>query len=220
MMNITIHERLKVACPNLALCIITCKIKNSSFNETLWKTIAQESALIRVNYTTETLKLQPEIEATRQAYRSTGKDPSRYRPSAEALCRRILRNMELYRISTAVDLINLFSIKTGFSIGGFDADKIQGDIEAGIGTDDEPYEAIERRQLNIVGLPVLRDRLSAFGTPTSDATRTAITMNTSKLLLNFNAFRGKNTFESLFDYLTSLLKMYLCATQIEMKIVL
>ncbi len=73
------------------------------------------------------------IFATRQAYKRLGKDPNRYRPSAEALRRRILRGLPLYKIDTLVDIVNLVSIRSGYSIGGFDADKIVGGLELGVG---------------------------------------------------------------------------------------
>lgn len=85
-------------------------------------------------------------------------DPGRYRPSAEALRRRLMRGIPLYQIDTLVDLINLVSLRTGHSIGGFDADKIQGNhLELGIGKAEEPFEGIGRGILNIEGLPVYRD---------------------------------------------------------------
>ena len=69
-----------------------------------------------------------------------------------------MRGIPLYQIDTLVDLINLVSLRTGHSIGGFDADKIQGThLELGIGKAGEPFEGIGRGVLNIEGLPVYRD---------------------------------------------------------------
>ena len=75
--------------------------------------------------TDESIKQMPPIHATREAYKKFGKAPSRYRPAAEALLRRIVKGEELYKINTLADLVNLASIYTGYSIGGFDLDKIQ-----------------------------------------------------------------------------------------------
>ena len=84
--------------------------------------------------------------------------------------RRLMRGLELYRIDTLVDLINLVSLRTGYSIGGFDADKIQGNsLELGIGRAEEPFEGIGRGVLNIEGLPVYRDSAGGIGTPTTNA---------------------------------------------------
>ena len=219
-MNITITSELKQCCPDLALGVICCDIKNEPHNEALWTVIENEIETLKHSYTLETLKNQPEIAATRHAYKHTGKDPNRYRPSAEALCRRILRNMELYQISTAVDVINLISIQTGFSIGGFDMDCIKGNLTAGIGVAAEPFEAIGRGYLNIEGLPTLRDEYGAIGTPTSDTPRTSIHLNTKRLLMNINAYRGKNTLLPVMDNIVSLLKTYLCAEHTELKIII
>ena len=134
---------------------------------------------MRASETADSIKQQPAIAATREAYRRLGKDPSRYRPSAEALRRRLLRGLELYKIDTLVDLINLVSLRTGYSIGGFDADKIQGtDLCLGVGRAGEPFEGIGRGTLNIEGLPVFRDAVGGIGTPTSDNERTKMDVGT------------------------------------------
>jgi len=122
-------------------------------------------------------------------YKALGKDPNRYRPSAEALMRRVVKGEELYRINTPVDLINLISLKSGFSIGGFDRNKIVGDkLTLDIGRAGEKFEGIGRGLLNIEGLPVFRDEAGAIGTPTSDEERTKIDTDTKKLLLIIHDF--------------------------------
>ena len=142
--------------------------------------------------TTESLKQLSGIAATRRFYKSCGKDPSRYRPASEALIRRMLQGKELYQIDTLVDLINLASIKYGYSIGGFDADKFIGDtLTLGIGKAGEPYEGIGRGIINIEGLPVYRDAQGGVGTPTSDHERTKITIDTRHLVVLINGYDGK-----------------------------
>ena len=154
-------------------------------------------------------KEQYAIAATRQAYRRCGKDPSRYRPSAEALRRRLLRGMKLYQIDTLVDIINLVSLRTGFSIGGFDADKIEGDaLVLGIGKADEPYEGIGRGVLNIEGLPVYRDAIGGIGTPTSDHERTKMDIGTIHLLAIINGYSGAQGLQEAADLTLDLLKKY------------
>ena len=141
--------------------------------------------------TIETLKEISGIAATRRIYRICGKDPSRYRPAAEALIRRILQGKTLYQIDTLVDLINLASMKYGYSLGGFDADKFVGNtLELGVGKEGEPYEGIGRGMINIQGLPVYRDGIGGVGTPTSDNERTKITINTNHLLVLINGYDG------------------------------
>ncbi len=141
--------------------------------------------------TTESLKQMSGIAATRRVYKACGKDPSRYRPASEALIRRILQGKELYQIDTLVDLINLASIRFGYSIGGFDADKFVGDtLTLGVGRKDEPYEGIGRGVINIEGLPVYRDEEGGVGTPTSDHERTKITLATTHMLVLINGYDG------------------------------
>ena len=103
----------------------------------------------------------------------------------------MLQGKDLYKIDTLVDLINLASIAFGYSIGGFDADKIQGDtLTLGVGREGEPYEGIGRGMLNIAGLPVYRDTVGGVGTPTSDNERTKIDINTRKIFVIINGYDG------------------------------
>ncbi len=149
------------------------------------------------------------IKATRSAYKAYGKDPSRYRPSAEALLRRVLKGEELYRINNAVDLLNLVSVQTGFSIGGYDLSSIQGGVTLRIGEANQPYEAIGRGLLNIEGLPVLFDAEGPFGCPTSDSMRTSVTTDTKRFLMVFFDFCPEsNLLASALELGSSYLKAY------------
>ena len=171
MYHITLSKEIKQNCPEFRGAAVFAEVTNTPYCEGLWQEIATFTQELRARETTDSIKYQPVIAATREAYKRCGKDPSRYRPSAEALRRRLLRGLELYQIDTLVDLINLVSLRTGHSIGGFDADEIQGtDLELGIGRAEELFEGIGRGMLNIEGLPVYRDRIGGIGTPTSDPT--------------------------------------------------
>lgn len=190
-------------------------LKNSPSDEELWAAIAREEEEVRRSMRIEDVNKWRPIQATRQAYKRLGKDPNRYRPSAEALRRRILRGLPLYRIDTLVDIINLVSIRSGFSIGGFDAEKIEGALCLGVGEADERYEAIGRGLLNIEGLPVYRDAIGGIGTPTSDEERTKIDINTTRLLLIINGYSGSEGLLEAAQDAGQLLRQYLAATQIE-----
>ena len=150
----------------------------------------------------------------RARHTKTGKDPNRYRPSAEALCRRIMKGNSLYPIDTLVDLINLVSLKTGYSIGGFDLDQIRGNLELGVGMAGERFEAIGRGLLNIEGLPVYRDEMGGIGTPTSDEERTKITAETTHLLMIINGYSGRKGLPEATSYSVELLKKYAEAREI------
>jgi DNA/RNA-binding domain of Phe-tRNA-synthetase-like protein len=215
--EITISDRLYDVCPAFRMAAIACKVKNSSYNVTLWREIEAFTTQFASSCKVEEIKQRPAILATRETYKKLGKDPNRYRPSAEALCRRILKGQALYQINTLVDLINLVSLKTGYSIGGFDLDRIEGDLILGVGEPDERFEAIGRGLLNIEGLPVYRDNVGGIGTPTSDEERTRITAATSHLLMIINAYSGEVGLLEAVDYSTELLKKYVDTEEIRVQ---
>lgn len=190
-MNIIVSEEIEKVCPGFVGAAVEADVVNSEYNTELWAEINDLGEKYKAEYTTETVKTISGIEATRRVYRACGKDPSRYRPAAEALIRRMLQGKELYQIDTLVDLINLASIAFGYSIGGFDADKFVGDtLTLGIGHEGEPYEGIGRGMLNIAGLPVYRDAEGGVGTPTSDNERTKIELSTRHVLVLVNGYDG------------------------------
>ncbi|WP_085537609.1 B3/B4 domain-containing protein [Massilibacteroides vaginae] len=218
-MKIELSNEIKTACPDLHVLIIRAQVKNTPYDTELWQEIARLEQHIRSENKLEGINKIPTIQATRQAYKKLGKDPNRYRPSAEALHRRIHRGLPLYQINTLVDLINLISIKTGYSIGGFDANKIEGDLVLGVGRADELYQGIGRGQLNIEGLPVYRDKIGGIGTPTSDEERTKIEMNTADLLMLVNAYSGISGLEDTAAWTIEVLQKYAAATQISSTII-
>lgn len=190
-MNIIVSEEIEKVCPGFVGAAVEADVVNSEYNTELWAEINALGEKYKAEYTTETVKTISGIEATRRVYRACGKDPSRYRPAAEALIRRMLQGKELYQIDTLVDLINLASIAFGYSIGGFDADKFVGDtLILGIGREGEPYEGIGRGMLNIAGLPVYRDAEGGVGTQTSDNERTKIELSTRHVLVLVNGYDG------------------------------
>lgn len=209
MYTITVSEEIRKACPAFQGAAIYAEVTNTPFCQELWEEIGAFTRELQAGSDTEKSKLQPAIAATREAYKRCGKDPSRYRPSAEALRRRLLRGLDLYQIDTLVDLINLVSLRTGYSIGGFDADKIQGDrLELGIGRAGEPFEGIGRGMLNIEGLPVYRDETGGIGTPTSDHERTKMGLETRHILAIVNGYSGEEGLREAAEMIQELLRKY------------
>lgn len=189
--KLIVSDEIHKACPHFFGTAVYIHVKNSPSSLKLWDEINKTTEDFREKFTKDSIKDIAAIQATRTAYRNCGKDPSRYRPSSEALCRRILTGKDLYKVDTVVDLINLASMVYGYSIGGFDADKIQGDtLTLGIGREGEPYEGIGRGPLNIAGLPVYRDAVGGFGTPTSDHERTKMDIDSTRLLAIINGYDG------------------------------
>lgn len=206
--TITISKELKDKAPGMALGTIWCKVQNSSYHTELWEEIQKVRQHIQQNYALDTIKEQPNIQETRKVYKACGKDPNRYRPSSESLYRRILKDQPLYQINTLVDLVNLLSLQTGYSIGGFDESYIQWPVEAGIGKQDELFEGIGRGSLNIAHLPVLRDQKGPIGTPTSDEKRTAIRAETQSFFMNINGYTGYEPLEHNLPYAVHILQKY------------
>ena len=209
MYQITVSEEIKNACPIFKGAAVYAEVTNTAFCEGLWEEINAFTRELTSTTQPEDIKLQPAIAATREAYKRCGKDPSRYRPSAEALRRRLMRGIALYQIDTLVDLINLVSLRTGYSIGGFDADKIQGtDLKLGVGRTEEPFEGIGRGVLNIEGLPVYRDAVGGIGTPTSDNERTKMDLGTQHILAIVNGYSGQEGLQEAVEMIQELLKKY------------
>ncbi|NBJ05578.1 B3/4 domain-containing protein [Duncaniella freteri] len=188
-MDIRIEDTIRQAAPGLLVVAIEADVTNGETSEELWALLNRAAADIRDITELPDINRRPGIRATRDAYKALGKEPNRYRPSAEALCRRVVKGMELYRINALVDLINLVSLLSGYSIGGFDADRIQGEVlSLGVGRQGEPFEAIGRGELNIACMPVYRDSIGGIGTPTSDNERTKLGLSTRRLLMCVNVY--------------------------------
>lgn len=189
MKKIILSEEIKAGAPHLKVLHIEADVKNSPTSDAMWKEIEEACALIKDRYRLQDINKRPGIAGTRIAYKALGKDPNRYRPSAEALCRRIINGKGIYRLTTLIDAINLISIITGYSIGGFDLEKVSGEtITLGVGRHEEKFTAIGRGALNIEGLPLYRDSSGGIGTPTSDEERTKLTPETQHLLMLVNIY--------------------------------
>ena len=209
-MKIIVSKEIESVCPNFVGACVEAKVENSEYCQELWDEIEVLGEKYKETLTTETLKDISGIAATRKVYRACGKDPSRYRPASEALIRRMLQGKKLYQRDTLVDLVNLASIAYGYSIGGFDADKFEGDtLTLGIGKADEPYEGIGRGTINIEGLPVYRDLKGGVGTPTSDNERTKMGIQTTHLIVLINGYDGNvENVRANAEFIQKLLKKY------------
>lgn len=219
-MNIEIEDIIKNVAPQLQVVAIEADVINCDTPDDFWTELTQEALRIAQLYDLSQINKRPGIAATRAAYKALGKEPNRYRPSSEALCRRAVKGMELYRINVLVDIINLISMRSGYSIGGFDADCIQGDLlRLGAGRAGEVFNAIGRGQLNIEGLPLYRDAVGGIGTPTSDEERTKLSIATRRLLMCINIYQEEMPVGDVVNLLRNLLERYCQATNITVKYV-
>lgn len=137
---------------------------------------------IRRTHTIDQIALLDSVRGVRGMFRGWGVDPSRYRPSSEALLRRVVQGKGLYRISNVVDVCNLCSIETGWPFGLYDRAHLEPPIVMRLGQSGESYEGIGKQTWHLVGRPILVDSRGPFGCPISDSTRTMITEATGSLL--------------------------------------
>ncbi len=216
MIDIRIDQRILDACPETRIGLINATVVNEPTCDDLWAEIEAAADEIRQRYELLEINQRPAIAATRHLYRSLGKDPSRYRVASEALCRRLIRGLGIYRLTTLIDVVNLVSIKSGYAISGLDADRIVGDtLTMSVGTAEDIYNGIGRGVLNIEGMPVYRDAAGPIATPTSDEERTKFTEQTVRAQININAFAPEMPLNEAVDWMASLLKKYAHATNVE-----
>jgi DNA/RNA-binding domain of Phe-tRNA-synthetase-like protein len=121
--------------------------------------------------------------AVRTMYKAVGIDPTKTRPSSEALLRRVRKGDELPRINSLVDVINWCSLESQLSFGLYDLDRIHGDVTLRLGRDGESYPGIRKDAVHVAGRLTLADDLGPFGNPTSDSARTMVTTATTRALV-------------------------------------
>ena len=216
MIQVKIDPRILDTCPACRIGLISAGVVNDPTCDELWAEIEEAANEIKERYELLEINQRPAIAGTRHLYKALGKDPSRYRVSSEALCRRIIRGLGIYRLTTLIDVVNLVSIKSGYAISGLDGDRIVGDtLTMSVGTAEDVYNGIGRGVLNIEGMPVYRDAMGPIATPTSDEERTKFTEQTVKAQVNINAFAPEMPLEEAVDWMASLLKKYAHATNVE-----
>jgi DNA/RNA-binding domain of Phe-tRNA-synthetase-like protein len=123
----------------------------------------------------------------RTLYKDLGLDPTKTRPSSEALARRVLKGEALYRINTLVDALNLCSLRAQLPFGLYDLGRVQPPVVLRRGLAGESYEGIRKAAVNVEGRPVLSDAQGAFGNPTSDSERTMVRPETTRALVTVYA---------------------------------
>ena len=132
----------------------------------------------------------PGLAEARDLYKSFGMEPTRHRPSSEALLRRLLRGKGLYRISNLVDACNLASLSFLLPIGMYDLDRIEGDVVVRSGEPGEEYPGIRKGPVHLEGRLGLFDAAGPFGSPTSDSARTSTGARTTRVLAVVMATSG------------------------------
>lgn len=219
MLKVNVDKRILDACPDLKIGMIQADVVNTDTSDELWNELLEEAELIKEKYELLAINQRPAVAATRKLYKSLGKDPGRYRVASEALCRRIIRGLGLYRLTTLIDVVNLVSVKSGYAISGLDFNQIVGDtLTLGVGESEETYNGIGRGPLNIENMPVYRDAVGGIATPTSDEERTKFTIDTTTVQININGFGPEMDMDEAVNMMVELLKKYAHASNIETKV--
>lgn len=220
MIEIAFDSRILHVCPQLKIGLVRAHVVNESTCDELWGEIEREAKTLKSSFELLEINERPAIAATRKLYKAFGKDPGRYRVASEALSRRIIKGVGLYRLTTLVDAVNLVSIRSGYAISGLDAQRIVGDkLVMGVGQAGEEFHGIGRGLLNIEGLPVYRDAQGAIATPTSDEERTKFTRETQMAQININGFGPEMPMDEAVDWMKDLLVKYAKASQVETRII-
>ncbi len=217
--EISIHSALKALVPDLVLGCISADVLVEKHDKALWLEINQHLAHLAATIKPEQINSIPQIAATRSAYKALGKDPSRYRGSAESLLRRVLQGKGLYQINSVVDINNLVSLESLNPAGSYDLEKVTPPIEFRIGAAAESYKGIGKDLINIESLPVFADAVGAFGSPTSDSERAMVRLETRKIFMVIFSFTGPEGLARWVERASELLGRYSGAEGIETSLV-
>lgn len=180
-MNFTLSPAIKQLCPSFKMGIIQYKNIEVCDSPQMLKgrlRLFQES----IYFDLESKKVT-EFEGVsewRKLFKTFGTDPSKYRPSIEALIRRIGKQTYLPSINSAVDINNFFSLQYEVPIGIYDSSNLEGPIEFTIGKKEESYEALNERNISLENKIISKDALGAFGSPYVDSNRAYVTEKTTQ----------------------------------------
>ena len=195
MTEVRISPDLKKKCAKAALGCVEAEVETAPTSAALSDALlACEQRIAQLSDPRAILEV-PAILATRAGYKTLGKDPARYRGSAEALLRRMIAGKGLPRINSVVDVINLVSVESRLPIGLYDLEHVEGAIEFRAGRSGETYKGIGKYDLNLEGLPLFADARGPHGSATSDSERTMVTESTKRVLAIIVSFSGSNGLE-------------------------
>ena len=207
-MTVTIDPKLKAKCPRTALACVTARVETGASPAALLEEIkTRENEIQKLPFPRGVLE-SPQVEATRKAYKVLGKDPARYRGSAEALLRRVVAGKGLPQVNAVVDVVNLVSVESRLPIGLYDLARVTGEIVLRVGRASETYKGIGKYDLNLEGLPIFCDAAGPHGSPTSDSERTMVTAATKQVLGIIISFGGEQGLERWAQRMTALLTQY------------
>lgn len=217
-MNVQLDADLKRRCPRTALACVTAAVGAGETPSGLAEELrAAEEKILQLPEPKAVLE-SPAVLATRAAYKALGKDPARYRGSAEALLRRVISGKGLPAINAVVDVINLVSVESRLPVGLYDLAHVRGSIVFRAGKAGETYKGIGKYDLNLEGLPLFADAVGPHGSATSDSERTMVTPATKRVLAIIISFAGADGLEKWSARMTQLLEQYARGTDFNVTI--
>jgi DNA/RNA-binding domain of Phe-tRNA-synthetase-like protein len=216
---VSIDAELKAKCPRVALACVTADVEAGATSEGLDQELRGcEEKVLKLAEPKAVLE-SAAILATRAGYKSLGKDPARYRGSAEALLRRVIAGKGLPRINNVVDVINFVSVESRLPVGLYDLGQVQGDIVFRAGRAGETYKGIGKYDLNLEGLPVFCDAVGPHGSPTSDSERTMVTLGTKQVVAIIISFGSADGLERWAERMSDLLKEYASGGAVKLQLI-
>lgn len=186
--DIRIDDDMLSRCPDCRLGWLIYEAEPREPDAAVWSRFAELLPELRKKLEVTALADMPNLGESRRGYRACGKDPGRWRVSSEALYRRIRQGRDLYRINTVVDVNNLVSLETGFSLGSYDMDHLQWPVVLRRGLPGESYPGIGKDAVDLENMPLLADGLGPVGSPTSDSTRAMVTAEGRRFLTVIYSF--------------------------------
>jgi len=163
----------------------------------------------------------PGVAETRAMFHQLDIDPTKTRPSSEALLRRVLQGKGLPRVLPAVDVCNFCSLDHQLPLGLYDRDLVRGPMRVRVGREGEGYGGIRKQRVNLSGRLLLADDDGPFGAPTSDSQRTAVSTESRNLLVSVfcPSSRGGPDLSAGLEHIASLLTRYCGASVIAVRII-
>ena len=205
---VTIDEGVRQKCARVALACVNGTVKAHESPEALTAELAAAAQKIVGLLEPKTVLESAPIMATRRGYKALGKDPARYRGSAEALLRRVISGKGLPQINAVVDVINLVSVESRLPIGLYDLAHVRGDVVFRAGRAGETYKGIGKYDLNLESLPLFADAEGPHGSATSDSERTMVTAETTRVLAIIVSFGGSEALDAWAKRMIKLLETY------------
>ena len=183
-MRLQLDEGLRSRIAGVTFGMVTIQgVTVSERNERLWSHIEALARRLSSEYTLARLAENPHIAAVRGLQKSFGFDPTRYRPSSEALLRRVLKGQGLHQVNSAVDVNNLCSLEWLLPMCIYDLRNVKGQPRVRIGQPGEEYPGIGRQMFQAENKVIIADDSGIMGSTVSDSERTKVTTTTTDILL-------------------------------------